>query len=224
MDGTGRLTIGSKTAVPDPSHNSDLATAQRILKGDERALRDLFDRFFPRLYRFALVRLDGDHDLASEVVQLTICKGLDRLDSYRGEAALYTWLCQICRHTLIDQRRKSQRSERFLRPLEDEPDVRAVLEAFAAPVEAQPDAQAWHSDIHRLVQATMDVLPDRYGDVLEWKYVDGLPVNEIAARLDLGPKAAESLLTRARTAFRDAIMAMAEVPDALRSRHQDWSL
>lgn len=210
--------------MPNPSHNSDLATARSILKGDQRAFRDLFDRSFPRLYRFALVRLDGDHDLASEVVQQTICKGLDRLDTYRGEAALYTWLCQICRHTLIDQRRKTKRGERFVRPIEDEPDVRAVLEVFAAPVEAQPDAQAWHSDLQRLVQATMDVLPDRYGDVLEWKYVDELPVNEIAARLDLGPKAAESLLTRARAAFRDAIMAMAEVPDALRSRRQDWSL
>jgi RNA polymerase sigma-70 factor, ECF subfamily len=210
--------------VPNPLHNSDLAIAARILRGDERAFRDLFDRFFPRLYRFALVRLDGDHDLASEVVQQTICKGLDRLDTYRGEAALYTWFCQICRHALIDQRRTAERSERFVRPLEDEPDIRAVLEAFAAPSEAQPDAQAWRSDIQRLVQATMDVLPDHYGDVLEWKYVDELPVQEIAARLDLGLKAAESLLTRARTAFRDAIMAMAEVPDALRTRRQDWSL
>ena len=90
-------------AVPNPSHSSDFATAQRILKGDERAFRDLFDRYFPRLYRFALARLDGDHDLASEVVQQTICKGLERLDTYRGEAALYTWFCQICRHALIDQ-------------------------------------------------------------------------------------------------------------------------
>lgn len=210
--------------MPDPSHSSDCATAQRILRGDERAFRDLFDRYFPRLYRFALVRLDGDHDLASEVVQQTICKGLERLDTYRGEAALYTWFCQICRHALIDQRRATQRNERFVRPLEDEPHLRALLEAFAAPAEAQPDAQAWHSDIQRLVQATMDVLPERYGDVLEWKYVDDLPVQEIATRLDLGLKAAESLLTRARTAFRDAIMAMAEVPDALRTRRQDWSL
>ena len=84
--------------------------------------------------------------------------------------------------------------------------------------------QAWHSDIRRLVQATMDALPERYGDVLEWKYVDGLPVADIAARLDIGAKAAESLLTRARAAFREAILAMADVPDALHARRQDWSL
>jgi RNA polymerase sigma-70 factor (ECF subfamily) len=53
------------------------------------------------------------------------------------------------------------------------------------------------------VQATVDTLPDRYSDVLEWKYVDGLSVDEIAAQLNIGVKAAESLLTRAREAFRE---------------------
>ena len=68
----------------------DVALTRQILGGDERAFRQLFDSFFPRLYRFALVRLRGDHDSANEVVQLTFCKAIERLDSYRGEAALYT--------------------------------------------------------------------------------------------------------------------------------------
>jgi DNA-directed RNA polymerase specialized sigma24 family protein len=55
-----------------------------------------------------------------------------------------------------------------------------------------------------LVRLTLDQLPARYGDALEWKYVEGLSVKEIAVRLGVGPKAAESLLTRARQAFRDA--------------------
>jgi RNA polymerase sigma-70 factor (ECF subfamily) len=204
--------------------NLDLGIAQRILRGDEQSFRELFDRCFPRLYRFALARLGGDHDAASEVAQQTLCKGLERLNTYRGEAALYTWFCQICRHTLIDHCRRTQRAEQRLQLREDDPDIRAILEAIAAPLEAQPEVQAWRADIGRLVQATMDALPERYGDVLEWKYVDGLPVADIAARLDIGPKAAESLLGRARSAFREAILAMIDVPDALRAQRQDWSL
>lgn len=196
---------------------------RRVLHGDEHAFRDLFNRFFPRLYRFALARCGGDHDVASEIAQQTFCKGIERLDTYRGEAALYTWYCQICRHALIDYDRRMHRAERMV-PLEDEPDIRAVLEAIAAPLEAQPEVQAWQSDIRRLVQATLDALPERYGEVLEWKYVEGLPVAEIATKLDIGVKAAESLLTRARTAFREAILAMADVPVALRTRRPDWSL
>lgn len=208
----------------DESPNIDLALARRVLRGDERAFRELFERMFPRLYRFALVRLDGDHDAASDVVQQTLCKAMERLGTYRGEAALYTWFCQICRHTLIDYCRSHQRAHPYVKPLEDEPDVRAVLEAIAAPVESQPEVQAWRGDLRRLVQATIDALPERYGDVLEWKYVEGLSVAQIATRLEIGAKAAESLLTRARVAFREAMLAFAEVPHALRARPQDWSL
>lgn len=195
----------------------DRATARRILGGDERAFRELFDSFFPRLYRFALARLDGDHAAASDVVQETFCKAVEQLDTYRGEAALYTWFCQVCRNTLIDYCRSNNRQARTVVLFEDEPRLRAILEAFAAPVTENPDVSAWQRDIRRLVQATLDMLPERYGDVLEWKYVDGQTVNEIAGRLGLGVKAVESLLTRARAAFRDAILAMAETPDALRA-------
>jgi RNA polymerase sigma-70 factor (ECF subfamily) len=210
--------------VPGDAASVDLTTARRILRGDERAFRELFERFFPRLYRFALARVSGDHDAASEVVQQTLCKGMARLDTYRGEAALYTWFCQICRHTLIDYQRQTRRTEQLVQPLEDDAAIRAVLEAIAAPLEDQPEVQAWHADIRRLVQATLDVLPQRYGDVLEWKYVDGLPVADIAARLNIGPKAAESLLTRARAAFREAILAMVDIADPGHAPRADWSL
>jgi RNA polymerase sigma-70 factor, ECF subfamily len=209
-------------AVPHDAANLDLAAAQRILRGDERAFRELFDRFFPRLYRYVLARVGGDHDAASEIVQQSFCKGLEHLGDYRGEAALYTWFSQICRHTLTDHWRRMRRTEQLAALPDDEPDVRAVLEALAAPLEAQPEVQAQRSDVRRLVQATMDALPERYGDVLEWKYIDGLPVAAIAARLDIGAKAAESLLTRARAAFREAILDMTEAR-AAPTQHQDWS-
>jgi len=199
--------------VPETVH-VDIALVRRVLRGDAAVFRALFDSFFPRLYRFALARLAGDHDAATEVVQRTFCKAIERLDSYRGEAALYTWFCQVCRNTIVDYQRAARRESRTVVLLEDQPNVRAILEACAAPA-AQPELASWQQDVRRLVQATVDTLPDRYSDVLEWKYVDGLSVDEIAAQLNIGVKAAESLLTRARTAFRDAIGAVAEVSDIL---------
>lgn len=193
----------------------DLQTARNILAGDDATFRELFDRFFPRLYRFAKVRLDGDHDAACDVVQQTFCKAIDNLDSYRGEAALYTWFCQICRNTLIDYcRARNRRMQQFVL-LEDNEPVRAILETLAGPAVDQPETQTWRSDVGRLVQATVDALPTHYGDVLEWKYVDGLTVKEIASRLSIGTKAAESLLTRARAGFRDALGEMLDSTDDL---------
>jgi RNA polymerase sigma-70 factor (ECF subfamily) len=193
----------------------DRAVARRILAGDEAAFRELFDRFFPRLYRFALARLNRDQETARDVVQQTFCNAIERLESYRGEAALYTWFCQICRNVITDHYRRRQRGSEREVLLEDQPNVRAILEALAASAEDEPDTGVWRQQIHRVVEATLDALPGHYGEVLEWKYLDGQSVIEIARRLELGPKAAESMLTRAREAFRVAITDLAGASDEL---------
>ena len=162
-----------------------------------------------------LARLEGDHEAARDIVQQTFCRAIERLDGYRGEAALYTWFHQICRNTLMDYYRYTSRRARVVVPLEDLPDVRAVLETLAAPLAEQPETDAWRADVRRLVQATVDALPERYGEVLEWKYVDDAPLKAIAQRLGVSDKAAESLLTRARSAFCDAITTMAGTADSL---------
>lgn len=193
----------------------DRAVARRILGGDEAAFRELFDRFFPRLYRFALARLNGDADTARDIVQQTFCNAIERLDGYRGEAALYTWFCQICRNVLADHFRKRGRGVARVVLLEDQPNARAILEALAAPASDEPESEVWRLQVHRLVEATLDALPGNYGDVLEWKYLDGHSVAEIAQRLGVGPKAAESSLQRAREAFRVAIADLASASDEL---------
>jgi RNA polymerase sigma-70 factor (ECF subfamily) len=207
--------------VSDADH-ADRALARSILRGDAQAFRALFDSYFPRLYRFALAHLDGDQEAAADVVQQTFCRAIEHLDTYRGEAALYTWFCQICRNAAMDHRRSIRRTACTVVLLEDQPDVRAVLEALAAPALDQPELSAWQRDVRRLVQATVDTLPERYGDILEWKYIDGLSVEEIAGQLNIGAKAAESLLARARNAFREAILVLAETPDALRPPHRSY--
>ncbi|HEU0225640.1 MAG TPA: sigma-70 family RNA polymerase sigma factor [Steroidobacteraceae bacterium] len=195
----------------------DRAVARRILGGDQAAFQDLFDRFFPRLYRFALARLGGDAETAREVVQQTFCNAIEHLDRYRGEAALYTWFCQICRNVVADHFRRRGQGAARLALVEDQPNVRAILEALTAPASDEPETGAWQAQVRRIVEATLDALPGRHAEVLEWKYVDGLSVREIAVRLNVGDKAAESLLTRARDSFREAIGQFAGAAEDLTS-------
>jgi RNA polymerase sigma-70 factor (ECF subfamily) len=187
----------------------DRERVRRILAGDQGAFRALFDEFFPRLYRYALAHLGRDQDEARDVVQQTFCRAIEKLDGFRGEAALYTWFCQICRNVIADHFRRNP-GGRLARTvlLEDQPNARAILESLAAPATDEPEAGALSEQVHRIVAATLDALPGRYGEALEWKYIDGLSVREIATRLSVGEKAAESLLTRARESFRDAIAGM----------------
>ena len=94
--------------------------------------------------------------------------------------------------------------------LDDAPEVRAQLETLAARMQG-PHDDLERQDLARLVQLTLDYLPARYSDVLEWKYLQGLSMREIAQRLDTTTKAVESLLTRAREAFRDGFATLTGV-------------
>ena len=183
----------------------DHSLTKRALAGDQRAFDELFETYFPRLFRFAMRRVEHE-DAAEEIVQLTLVKAMHSLGSWRGEAALFTWLCTICRHEISAHWQRTGRRPQTT-PLEDTPDVRAALEALAAEGD-RPDRAYERTELSGAVQVVLDHLPGRYGDVLEWKYAEGLSVAEIAARLGTSEKAAESMLTRARLAFREGFGAL----------------
>jgi len=193
-----------ETPVP-PTPLTDQALVKSMLAGDEQAFRRFFETYFPRVYRFALPRLGGDVDVAKQVVQAAMTKAMRGLQKFRGDAALFSWLCQICRHEIVDYLRAHKRYSDRVVLIDDSPELRAALEAVEAPIEMEP-AQAYSKDeTRRLVQSVLDRLPERYGDVLEWKYVEGRSVEEIGVLLGVGQVAAQSLLARARTAFREAL-------------------
>ncbi len=178
----------------------DRALAERVLGGDEEAFDDFFEGHFPALYRFALARLK-DPELARDTAQSAICKAIANLDGYRGEASLAAWLFTICRYEISAHYRRLGRIPSPVELVEEAPEVRAALDSL--PAADGPQEAFEKKELGHRVHATLDRLPPRYGQALEWKYIDGLPVKEIAQRLEVGPKAAESILTRARKAFRD---------------------
>ena len=185
-------------------HSEDLALAAKLLSGDAAAFGQFFDDYFPRLYRFILRRADRDCDIARDVVQSALLKGVQKLDSYRGEASLFTWFCQIARHEFSDQLAKSRAQDRTLVALENDPSVRATLESMQWATDAEPDAVLQRDQANDLVHAALDYLPQRYARLLEMKYVEDLPVEKIAKDMGVTAISVQSLLARARSAFREA--------------------
>jgi RNA polymerase sigma-70 factor (ECF subfamily) len=180
----------------------DRKLTKRLMAGDERAFSQFFDEHFSRLYRFALARLPDDQEAASEVVQAALSRALKKVHLYRGESALFTWVCVICRHEISDWWKKQSRYREHIVLTEDYPDIRAVVESLDAPSEGDPLRRYQQHELTRLIQVALDSLPSNYGNALEWKYIEGYSVKEIAARLDLSPEAAQSMLARAKRAFR----------------------
>lgn len=182
----------------EADHSGDLELVERMLAGDENAFESFGERYFKALYRFASARLQGDRDLTREIVQSTMAKALAKLGTYRGEASLLTWLCSCCRNeVLMDFRRR--RTAPAGVELDDES---KPVSGFGPRAPGDPEAVLLTRERARRVHMALDGLPGHYAQVLEWKYLDRLSVDEIAGRLEMRPKAAESLLTRARQAFR----------------------
>ena len=193
-----------------PNEHDDMRLVRRLLNREEAAFEEFFDAMYPALYRFALARLSGQREAAEDVAQTTLYRAIGKLKTYRGEASLLTWLCTFSRHEIVAYT-KAHRHVVQVVPFDDAPEIRAALESLCAIDSADPHVALDRQQQSALIQRVLDQLPPHYGSVLEWKYVDELPVQEIAERLGLRFRAAESLLARARRAFRDALLTVSSV-------------
>lgn len=185
----------------------DRALAGRVAAGDQGAFDEFFREYFPRLYRFTLMRVENDPALAEEIVQRTMCIVVRTMGSYRGEALLFTWLCQICRNEMNSVFRQRGIELNSDIPIDDHPAVQAALESILSD-DFRPETIHRRQEIATFVRTTLEQLPRKYAMALEMKYIYGNSVAEIAQALDIGEKAAESVLTRARGAFREGFRSL----------------
>lgn len=185
-------------------YEADIALVSQLLSGDERAFSTFFDEYFSRVYRFVLNRVGSAQEAtAADLAQQAMTKAVQKLDGYRGESQLFTWLCAIARNEVADWARSDARRNAVTISVDESPAMRAVIDSFRAEPSDEPDTRVYREQHCQIIQVALDALPARYGDALEWKYIQGFSVAEIAGKLDIGETAAQSLLARARTAFAD---------------------
>jgi RNA polymerase sigma-70 factor, ECF subfamily len=196
----------SPASEPPPSrsarHDDDRELVARMLAGDRAAREQFAERYAPAVLRFAAAKLGARRDLAREMAQAALTRALAHLGSYRGDAALLTWLCACCRNEILMRLRR----DRSAPPMVELPPADLLVAEDRETGEAALLARERALRVH----LTLDALPERYASVLEWKYVEHLTTDAIARRLGMGAKAAESLLGRARRAFRAAYDDLAE--------------
>lgn len=188
----------------------DKKLVKQLLAGDERAFELFFDENFARLFRFALARLSDDPDAAREVAQITLTRAFRKLHTYKAEAALFTWLCAICRNETSNWLAKQGRYREHIVLTEDLPEVQAAVDSLCAPDQLSPEKHYRRVELLRLIQVALDRLPPKYGDVLEWKYIEGHSIKEIADRMHIGTEATQSLLARAKRAFAEVYSSLTE--------------
>jgi RNA polymerase sigma-70 factor (ECF subfamily) len=160
--------------------------------GDVDAFAELVRRYEQRV-RSVLIRLLGDLRDVEEATQDVFVQAWRNLDSFRGDAAPFTWLYRIAVNEALMRQRRRRLTETEL----DE----AVEAASSSSTPAAFEVQ----ELRRFLLAQISELPFEYRAPLILRDLEGLSNEEVAAVLDLTVAAAKSRIHRARMQLRDAL-------------------
>ena len=173
---------------------TDRALAEAVMaNGDERAFRQLYKRHTPRLYQFVLRFLGGAEMDAEDVVQEVWIQAVRRLDAFRWEARLETWLTAIGLNVARDQLRKRYRRGEAV-----------PLDVVELPASDRPQAERLD------LEAAIATLPDGYRTVFVLHDLEGFTHEEIALALGISSGTSKSQLSAARRALRRALGSVEE--------------
>ena len=164
-----------------------------VLAGDERAWRTWYDECFAGLYAYVLWRCAGVRDLADDIVQETWLTAVRRVRTFDPDRARFaTWLRGIAANMLRNHFRRARSKQ----PLQG-------LDGVDQPAPADTGRER---DTAERIGRALARLHERYEAVLQAKYLEQQSVEQIADAWKDTPKAIESLLARARQAFREAFL------------------
>jgi RNA polymerase sigma-70 factor (ECF subfamily) len=178
------------------SRLTDRQLVSRCLAGDAIAERELYDAHVDRVYRLAF-RMAGDADLASDFTQDTFIRAFERLDQFRGDASLATWMHSITVSVVLNGMRSIKRIRGQTESMDQTSNI-----AAAEPAGFSPDLKA-------RLHAAIDALSERLRPVFLMYDVEGFSHDEIATALEIPVGTSKARLFEARAKLRVALAAFA---------------
>ncbi len=164
-----------------------------VLRGDPAAWRVLYDGAFATLYRFVYLRTSRNEERADDAIQDIWMTAVRRIRTFDPQQCPFeAWLKTIALNVLRNARRKWQAHERV------------STDAAEPEAVADPSSVAAGLELAEQIALAMSDLPSSYQSLLRERYEKQSTIAEIAVERGTSSKAVESLLGRARTAFRAA--------------------
>jgi RNA polymerase sigma-70 factor, ECF subfamily len=154
------------------------------------ALLALYDTALPQVYGYLVARCRSA-PVAEDLTSETFLAAVRAVRDLTVEQLTVAWLIGVARHKLVDHWRRVEREERGLRLAHENDD--------------NDTDDPWDERLDTMrAQHALASLRAEHRAALTLRYVDDLPVADVAAQLDRSVHAAEGLLVRARGAFRRA--------------------
>ena len=158
---------------------------RRAQEGDTEAFAKIYDMYFMQVYRYTAFRVP--REVAEDLVADVFVKAWEKLHTYkeRKNVPFSAWLFRIARHTVID-------AYRTHRGFDEVPEGLADSDLFN-----KADTKLGRDEMLKIVNMSLDKLPERYREVLLLSYMANLPHSEIARVLRLTEGAVRILKHRA---------------------------
>jgi RNA polymerase sigma-70 factor (ECF subfamily) len=193
--------------APLPAVNDD-SLVRDVQRGSTAAFGALMRRYNRRLYRTARAILKDDA-LAEDALQDAYLAAFRHIDEFRGDAALGTWLTRIVVNQALQALRRTRR-ERIVVPIDGNDDAHEALDVADAP-EMEPDNMLLRAQTRRLIERTIDALPDGYRTVFVLREVEDLTVDETATALGIPAATVRTRLFRAKARLREMLSEQMDV-------------
>ena len=168
----------------------------RVRAGERALFEILMRRHNQRLYRTARAIVRDEAEV-EDVLQQAYLNAFTNLDQFEARSQLSTWLTRIVINEASARRRSSLRRGAAR-------DGSEALTTLASP-DPSPEHQAYACELHRMVEAAVDSLPEPYRLVFMLRDVEGLTTSETGLGLGLGDEVVKTRLHRARAMIRRVV-------------------
>jgi RNA polymerase sigma-70 factor, ECF subfamily len=184
----------------------DAGLIARAVAGDAQALRQLVERYEPRVYRFAM-RVCRNEEDAREILQNTFLNAIRALSTFRGESQFATWLFRIVVNNCAKVH--GTRAAAAAREITlDAGGANGEVAPFSRePVDwsQDPEAGTLTAEARERLEAAIDGLAPGYKGVFLLRDLEGFSTAETAHILNISGEAAKTRLHRARLFLRDQL-------------------
>jgi RNA polymerase sigma-70 factor (ECF subfamily) len=178
----------------------EFSLIKQIVAGNPSTMEIFFNRYADPLYVFICHQLDGPRADVEDIWQETLMAAINAMPTFRGKSRLFSWLCGIARHKISDHLRRQGRQPSDVFSDLPEGGLSKLLSSRSLPEEIV----MLRATRTRVVEV-LALLPTEYRKALVARYADEQSVSEIAQWMGKSYKATESLLSRARAAFKQTL-------------------
>jgi RNA polymerase sigma-70 factor (ECF subfamily) len=193
--------LGERLASTALETLTDAEIIERVLSG-ERALYELImRRYNTRIYRAARAILRSERDV-EDVMQDAYVNAFQHLAQFQGRSQFSTWLTRIAVHEALSRRHKADRIEEWDAMTPSRQDAVAATHSGS-----DPESDASSSELNRLVERSIDDLPEDYRAVVMLRDVEQMSTSETAECLSISEDNVRVRLHRGHAMLREEIFA-----------------